>query len=179
MEQDVLWKDAEGNGYARVLLVESGTPAGFDAPESAYRLLMYFDHEEGSTTEVFNDAYYVKGADSDEPLAEEQTGWALYPTKETGEGGYAAIEGLATSQYRIVNWPVDEYAVTVRKYGYEVNEQTLNKTSEELDAHFLSAGGRAPLSVTMKLQRSSGEKWVDYVYPSYESGKPTGQLHHG
>lgn len=169
VSQDIWWTDSEENGYARVMLVESGTPAGYEAPLSGYRMLMYFDKDEGKTTEVFNDVYYVKDNGSDVELAENQgTDWALYPTKETSEGVYTPIEGVAGKQYRIVNWPVDNFAVTVTKYGYTYNEQTKDKTSQELDEYFLSAGGRTPIEVEMKLQRyTDGIGWQDYAYPNY------------
>lgn len=168
--QDILWKDDAGNGYARVLLVESGTPGGYDAPESGYRLIMFFQYEEGKSSEVFNDAYYVKNAEGEEALAEEQTGWALYPTTETNPGEFALVDGLeGTSQYRIVNWSVDNFAVTVKKYGYEINAQNLGMNSEALNEYYLGINGRTPLSVTMKLQRyDSNAGWVDYSYPTYD-----------
>ena len=168
--KDIIWKDASGNGYVRVLLEEVSTPGGYNAPTGGCQMIMYFRFEAGKTTETFNDAYYVKGADTKEPLAENQTGWALYPANEKGEliGGVAGTTG----QYRIVNWPTDNFAVTVTKYGYEVNSSTLDKTSAELDAWFQTNTGRTPIGVTMKLQRYSPttNSWSDYTYPGSTSG---------
>lgn len=171
---DIWWTDENGNGYVRVMLVETGTPAGYNAPESGYRMLMYFDYDGNKTTEVFNDAYYVKGAETEVDLAETQgTAWALYPTEETGSGVYTPLDEVTgKKQYRIVNWPVDNFAVTINKYGYTVNEQTVNKTSQQLDEYFMGKSGRTPLEVTMKIQRYNGTKWEDYRYPNYE-GKPS------
>lgn len=174
-EGDIWWTDENGNGYIRVMLVETGTPAGYNAPESGYRMLMYFDKDGSKTTEVFNDAYYVKGAETEVDLAETQgTDWALYPTEETGSGEYTLLpEVTGAKQYRIVNWPVDNFAVTINKYGYTANEQTMNKTSQELDEYFMGKSGRTPLEVTMKIQRYNGTKWEDYLYPNYEGTNPT------
>lgn len=175
VEQDIWWIDENGNGYIRVMLVETDTPAGYNAPESGYRMLMYFDKDDKKATEVFNDAYYVKGAETKEDLAETQgNDWALYPTKETGSGAYTLLDEVTgAKQYRIVNWPVDNFAVTINKYGYTANEQTMNKTSQELDEYFMGKSGRTPLEVTMKIQRYNGTEWEDYLYPNYEGKTPT------
>ena len=174
VEQDILWTDDQGNGYVRVQLVETGAPAGYDNPAGGYGMILYFRHEAGKSTEVFNDAFYVKDTDGDQPAADPGA-WALYPTEETGPGTYRSIEGVteSTGQYRIVNWPVDNFSVTVRKYGYAVNEQTVGMTSTQLDEYFLTARGRTPLEVTMKLQRYSGGAWKDYAYPSYSKSTAT------
>lgn len=175
VKQDIWWTDENDNGYIRVMLVETDTPAGYNAPESGYRMLMYFDKDDKKATEVFNDAYYVKGAKTNEALAETQgNDWALYPTKETGSGAYTLLpEVTGAKQYRIVNWPVDNFAVTINKYGYTANEQTMNKTSQELDEYFMGKSGRTPLEVTMKIQRYNGTEWEDYLYPNYEGKTPT------
>lgn len=175
VEQDIWWTDKNGNGYIRVMLVETDTPAGYNAPESGYRMLMYFDKDDKKATEVFNDAYYVKGAKTNEVLAGTQgNDWALYPTKETGSGEYTLLpEVTGAKQYRIVNWPVDNFAVTINKYGYTANEQTMNKTSQELDEYFMGKSGRTPLEVTMKIQRYNGTEWEEYLYPNYEGKTPT------
>lgn len=175
VEQDIWWTDKNGNGYIRVMLVETGTPAGYNAPESGYRMLMYFDKDDKKATEVFNNAYYVKGAKTNEALAETQgNDWALYPTEETGSGAYTPLpEVTGAKQYRIVNWPVDNFAVTINKYGYTANEQTMNKTSQELDEYFMGKSGRTPLEVTMKIQRYNGTEWEEYLYPNYEGKTPT------
>ena len=174
VKQDIWWTDKNGNGYIRVMLVETDTPAGYNAPESGYRMLMYFDKDDKKATEVFNDAYYVKGAKTNEALAETQgNDWALYPTKETGSGEYTLLpEVTGAKQYRIVNWPVDNFAVTINKYGYTANEQTMKKTSQELDEYFMGKSGRTPLEVTMQIQRYNGTEWEEYLYPNYEGKTP-------
>lgn len=171
VEQDVWWEDAAGNGYARVILIETGTPAGYQAPSSVYRMIMYFDHEDGVPTETFNDVYYVMDANSSVELAEKQGNeWALYPTQENDQGGYTLIPDVTgAKQYRMVNWPVDNFAVTVNKYGYTYNAQTQDMTSQQLDDYFLASVGRTPLAnVEMKLQRyTDGIGWQDFAYPNY------------
>ena len=165
--EDIIWEDENGNGYVRVILVETGTPGGYNAPSVSYPMIMFFQAaEDGKYTETFNDAYYVKDANGFE-LADGE-GWPIYPTEETREGTFTPIAGVADVQYRIVNWPVDNFAVTVHKYGYEVNDENLKMTGQELDQYFLVHGGAVPLAgVEMKLQRYSNGTWVDYAYPSY------------
>ncbi len=169
-DKDIIWKDDSGNGYVRVLLEEVSTPSGYNTPTGGCQMIMYFRFEAGETTETFNDAYYVKGAKTEEPLAETQTDWALYPADEKGDliGGVAGTTG----KYRIVNWPTDHFSVTVTKYGYTVNGDTMNKTSSQLDEYFQTNTGRTPIGVTMKLQRYSPttNSWSDYTYPGSTSG---------
>lgn len=169
-DKDIIWKDDSGNGYVRVLLEEVSTPGGYNTPTGGCQMIMYFRSEAGTTTETFNDAYYVKDAATQEPLAEKQTGWALYPADESG----ALIQGVdgVNGQYRIVNWPTDHFSVTVTKYGYTVNGDTMNKTSSQLDEYFQTNTGRTPIGVTMKLQRYSPttNSWSDYTYPGSTSG---------
>lgn len=166
--QDIVWTDEDGNGYARVMLVESNTPAGYRSVEPL-KLLMFFNYEDGQYTETFNDVYYIKDAAKKVPLSEKQGDqWALYPTKEAANGSYKLIEKVAkdAQQYRIVDWPVDNFAVTVNKYGYTVNEQNINMDGDALNEYYISNPGREPLKVTMKLQRWSNNQWVDYAYPN-------------
>ena len=68
---------------------------------------------------------------------------------------------------------MDHFSVTVRKYGYTANEQTLGMTGEQLDEYFLTTRGRAPLEVTMKLQRYANGTWLDYAYPGYSGPTAT------
>lgn len=176
--RDIFSTDTAGNGYVRVALVESGAPAGYMMEKSTCYMYMFF-RKADTTTEIFNDAYYVKGdgesADEDVPLTETQEGikWALYPTQETADGGYekytgASAEDGVNSQYRLVNWPVDTQAVTVQKYGYEVQEDNLSMNSEELDDYYASGvhTDRRPLKVTMRLERYLDGQWQAYAYTS-------------
>lgn len=172
---DVVWTDKQGNGYARVMLVESNTPAGYQTVEPL-KLLMFFNYEEGDNTETFNDVYYVKEATKNVPLSEKQgdDDWALYPTKIAANGSYELIDKVQdkAQQYRIVDWPVDNFAVTVNKYGYTVNDQNLGMDGDALNDYYIANSGREPLEVTMKLQRWSNNAWVDYAYPTADKSKP-------
>lgn len=169
-DKDIIWTDASGNGYVRVLLEEVSTPGGYNTPTGGCQMIMYFRFEANTTTETFNDAYYVKDEDPKVPLAENQTDWALYPADESGTliQGFDGVNG----KYRIVNWPTDHFSVTVTKYGYTVNGDTMNKTSSQLDEYFQTNTGRTPIGVTMKLQRYSPttNSWSDYTYPGSTSG---------
>lgn len=187
--QDIFATDNDGNGYVRVAIVESDAPVGYTMDKrNTYYMYMFFEYDEEKVTEIFNDAYYVKGDKEEAPdvaLAEDQEGtqWALYPTEETAEGGYTEVEekGTApqdavTDQYRLVNWPIDKWAVTVQKYGYEVQDANLNRNSEELNDYYAFGGhtDRTPLSVTMRLERYVGGKWSPYAYttnPDHANGQ--------
>lgn len=182
----IFTKDDDGNGYVRVAIRESGAPTGYQMDKDVYYMYMFFQNGNG-TTQIYNDAYYVKGngekgsADANVKLAENQNGivWALYPTVET-DNGYKLCEGIpatgtatgsSTEQYRLVNWPVDTQAVTVRTYGYEVQDDNIGKNSEELDEYYASGAhdDRESINVTMRLERYEEDqngtgKWAAYAY---------------
>nr|WP_076780160.1 FctA domain-containing protein [Lachnoclostridium phocaeense] len=174
--------DDYGNIYLRVALVESNAPTGYMASQDTYYMYMYFKNGgQDTTTEIFNDAYYVKGdhtsVDKDVPLAEIQgQEWALYPTEEE-DGSYSLVEGVKDpNRYRLVNWPVDNFAVTVQKYGYEVQDDNLRMTSQQLDAYYLSGvhTDRRGLSMTMRLDRLTDGQWQPYNYDGeHEDGRFT------
>ena len=174
-EEDIIWLDEETNiGYARVAIVESSAPTGYIADTDTYYMLMCFAPKEADEpySETFNDAYYIKAADGEVPLASEQQGivWAVDANDVDGKPikSIADVEGV-DDRYRLVNWPTDNFAVTVRKYGYQPVEETLKMTSRELDSYFESNPGRVALSdVGMKLQRydSKQKQWRDYNYNS-------------
>ena len=188
--KDIFSMDEDDNGYVRVAVVESNAPSGYMMEKSTYYMYMFFENGgENKTTEIFNDAYYVKGdhtgADKDVTLAEKQDGitWALYSTRETGPGQYEPATGIqvpaddaTSSQYRLVNWPIDKWAVTVQKYGYQVQEDNLGKNSEELDEYYASGvhADRTPLKVTMLLETYEDGGWRPYAYTSaHADGKFT------
>ena len=189
---DIFSMDEAGNGYVRVAVVESNAPNGYMMEKNTYYMYMFFEYDgENTTTEIFNDAYYVKGdhesADKDVTLAENQNQnritWALYSTRETGPGQYEPATGIqvpaadaTSSQYRLVNWPIDKWAVTVQKYGYQVQEDNLGKNSEELDEYYASGvhADRTPLKVTMLLETYEDGGWRPYAYTSaHADGKFT------
>ena len=187
---DIFSTDEAGNGYVRVAVVESNAPNGYMMEKNTYYMYMFFENGgENKTTEIFNDAYYVKGdhesPDKDVTLAENQNviTWALYSTREKGAGQYEPATGIqvpaddaTSSQYRLVNWPIDKWAVTVQKYGYQVQEDNLRKNSEELDEYYASGvhADRTPLKVTMLLETYEDGGWRPYAYTSaHADGKFT------
>ena len=188
--KDIFSMDEDDNGYVRVAVVESNAPSGYMMEKSTYYMYMFFENGgEDVTTEIFNDAYYVKGdhesPDKDVTLAENQNviTWALYSTREKGAGQYEPATGIqvpaddaTSSQYRLVNWPIDKWAVTVQKYGYQVQEDNLGKNSEELDEYYASGvhADRTPLKVTMLLETYEDGGWRPYAYTSaHADGKFT------
>lgn len=181
LANNIFIEDSNGNYYVRVAIRESEAPSGYEMDKYTYYMYMFFQNNSGETTEIFNDAYYVKGngdtADKNVPLAETQDGikWALYPTKETSSGGYeknnaakSPANDSVDSMYRLVNWPTDTQAVTVQMYGYEVQTDNLTMNSEQLDDYYASGShaDRTSLTVTMRLERYDEEKqtWEAYGY---------------
>lgn len=184
---EIFETDEDKNGYVRVALVETSAPAGYLTGNNTYYMLMFFENKAQTTTESFNDVFYVKDAAAEVTLAEEQEGivWSLYPTAEDQENKtYSPItiehplEGATEGQYRLVNWPVDNFAVTVTDYGYEVDAGTLNKGSDELNEHYATGTytDRVALAnVTLWLERLVNGQWQAYTYDSYD-GSGTGGI---
>lgn len=175
---DIFRTDKAGNGYVRVAIVEESTVAGYQPFTNTYYMYMYFQYKENDTTEIFNDAFYVKSDDpEDSNLSQEIPSgkFTLYPADENGTPisvGSGKPEDAVGEQYRFVNWPIDNYAVTVHKYGYEVSDATLNKDEDQLQEHFNSGadGSRIVLpNVKMKIQYfdTSQNKWIDSI-PGYD-----------
>lgn len=178
---DIFRKDEQGNGYVRVAIVEESTVAGYQPFTNTYYMYMYFQNKEGETTETFNDAFYVKSDDPDSPnLSQEIPSgkFTLYPADETGKPiGVSNVAGkpadAVEGQYRFVNWPIDNYAVTVHKYGYEVNKDTLDKDEDQLQEHFNSGADDSRIAlpnVEMKIQYfdTSQNQWIDSI-PGYDA----------
>ena len=71
---------------------------------------------------------------------------------------------------RLVNWPSDNYAVTISKYGYAPNDDTIGKTAEELDTYFEQHMGERSLlkGVEMKLQRLDTTDNPEGVWRDYD-----------
>lgn len=183
-DSGLVWKDAEGNGYARVMLVETHAPTGYVASAKAYPMLLFFEKTDGDqVTVTFNDVYYVKEAKNDVPLADTigPDTWPCYATRETESGDYESVSvpGAASSgQYRLVNLSVENYAVTVTQYGYDVTEALLGKTAAKLDEYFALAdniGKRTPLQGTLQLQRydDNTRTWQDWAAARTEDGAET------
>lgn len=178
---NIFRQDEEGNGYVRVAIVEESTVAGYQPFTNTYYMYMYFQYKENETTETFNDAFYVKSDNpNDSKLSQElEPGeFTLYPADETGKpisfGDVAdKPEDAVVGQYRFVNWPIDNYAVTVHKYGYEVSDATLKlKDEDQLQEHFNSGADDSRIAlpnVKMKIQYfdTSQNKWIDSI-PGYD-----------
>ena len=181
---DAFVDDEKGNHYVRIAIKETTPPTGFMTKKQTVYMYMFFQNSTNETTEVFNDAYYVKTAENIVNLAEEQNGiqWAFYPTMKDGDE-YKVVDSdkfgtgapvSSTSQFRLVNWPINTYAVTLQKYGYEVKNDNMGKTSKELDTYYTSGQtDRKPLSVTMKLERYNNEEkeWRPYTLDGDTNGR--------
>ena len=169
-EDDITWKDAEHNCfYVRMALRESYVPYGYQIDAAPHYMIVRFTPTgEGMT---YNDAYFVKNKEQQVPLADEQTE-IVWPGRFTIDGETTEYGAENENLYRLVNWPLTNFSVTVQKYGYQPGvDAPLNRTAEQLDAWFEDGHtGRVPLEgVTMKLQRYDGGEggtntWRDYDY---------------
>lgn len=175
---DIFRKDEQGNGYVRVAIVEESTVAGYQPFTNTYYMYMYFQNKKGKTTEIFNDAFYVKSdnpKDSNLSQALNPGDFTLYPASEEGTPipvGSGKPADAVDGQYRFVNWPIDNYAVTVHKYGYEVSKDTLDKDEDQLQEHFNSGADDSRIAlpnVEMKIQYfdTSQNQWIDSI-PGYD-----------
>lgn len=189
-KSEIVQTDSAGNKYVRVAIQESKAPTGYQMDKDIYYMYMFFQHNNETTTQIYNDAYYVKENSTGEtegnnnpPLAENQEGitWALYPTTEVNNGYQpytgASIAGSTSRQYRLVNWPVDTQAVTVRTYGYEVHgDANLNMTSEKLNAFYATGAynDRKNLDVNMRLERYEVDDSGKGSWKPYASGHTDG-----
>lgn len=168
----------------RMALREVSAPAGYNLDVTPHYMEVVFDKaaldngEEGAQDTVeMNDAYFIE--EGDKPK--------LSDDKDVTAGIYWASN---ENKVRLVNRPVDNYAVTISKYGYEPeNGVNTEKTAEELDGYFeKNYAGRQPLAgVTMTLERldtgdpdiTEDDTWeaYDYVNLCYlgekEGGKAT------
>lgn len=172
---DIFWTDADGNAYARLILRETSAPAGYSTLTHEFRMTLFFQKvaDGAETSETFNDLFYVKTTDKTVPLASTiGDDWPCYAVD--ADGNRLTQDD---TQYRLVNLPIDNFAVTVSKYGYTVHEEdipsgiqsNLNMTAAQLDAYYdagTNGDDRVPLQVTMRIQRYNGtsKTWADYVY---------------
>ena len=181
-DDDIVWKDPDSDCYyVRMALRESYVPYGYQIDAAAHYMIVRFTPTgEGMT---YNDAYFVTEAEAkDIPLADEQTE-IQWPGRFTLDGETTEYEETGENLYRLVNWPLTNFSVTVQKYGYEPGaDAPFNRTADQLDAWFESGHtGRVPLEgVTMKLQRYDGgtggsKTWKDYDYEKETWGTRTFQ----
>ncbi len=178
-----IWEEG-GTGYARVALVESSAPLGYQANSSVYYMLMCFapesaDTEQKGYTETFNDAFYVKDNSPEIPLADElnrleEIQWIKIANDEAGSPIEEITDQTGTS-YRLVNWPIDNYSVTVQKYGYTPDGSNLNMSGAQLDDYYdAGIAGRVALSgVKMRLERYDGknQRWVAWDYTEQQQAE--------
>ena len=153
----------------RMALREVSAPAGYNLDVTPHYMEVVFDKaaldngEEGAQDTVeMNDAYFIEEGDNPKLSDDEEVTAGIY---------WASNE----NKVRLVNRPVDNYAVTISKYGYEPkNGVNTEMTAEELDGYFeKNYAGRQPLAgVTMTLQRldtgdpstDEDDTWKEYDY---------------
>ena len=178
-EDDITWRDEEEDCYyVRMALRESYVPYGYQIDAAPHYMIVRFTPTgEGMT---YNDAYFVTDDKEQVPLADEQTG-IVWPGRFTIGKETTGYEAEGEDLYRLVNWPLTNFSVTVQKYGYQPGvDAPFRKTAEQLDAWFEDGHtGRVPLEgVTMKLQRYDGGEggsntWRDYDYQDETWGTRT------
>lgn len=164
-EDDIVW-EGEDCYYVRMALRESYVPYGYQIDTQYHYMIVRFTPS--GTGITYNDAYFVTGQEEEVPLAEEQTG-LCWPGRFTVGDVTEGYEESEENQYRLVNWPLTNFSVTVQKYGYQPGEDApLSMTAEQMDEYFAQGHtGREPLEgVKMKLQRydEATSAWRDYDY---------------
>ena len=164
IDDDIAYMEGD-DIIVRMALREVSAPGGYGmsvAPN--YMLVRYEKAALGSdaddpgaeSTETLNDAFFVIEPKGEEPLSDEVT----------EENKWASNE----NRVRLVNWPSDNYAVTISKYGYAPNDATIGKTAEELDTYFEQHMGERSLlkGVEMKLQRLDTTDNPEGVWRDYD-----------
>ena len=152
-DSDVVWEEGEYR-YMRMAIRESYAPGGYQMDSRTYYMIVRFVPASENIEQVHNDMYFVADGTKEIPLAENQP---------AGEIVWAETD----DSYRLVNWPEDNFSVTVNKYGYLPAEDTLNLTAKELDAKTAAGTLQASVlsGVKMKLQRQDSDgTWKDYNY---------------
>ena len=142
-EGNIIWEDEDDIGHLRMALQEVASPEGFVVDERTYYFIVDFKPDpEGEpkdyTTE--NETFFVTDADPADPDKEN----AYRLLDEYLENTLANILWFNSSEsgqdltgsYRLLNLRVDSYNLSIRKYGYTVNDDTAGKTVAELDAYF-------------------------------------------
>lgn len=151
--------------FAHITFKESAAPANFLLNETEYEIYLQFQST-GSSGSANTKYFYLDGN--------------YYTTDPSGIGSSVSLdnslsnEGTLANAYKIeiTNLADPEYSVTITKYGYTLNDETIGKTDSELDTYFTgtSVGSqRTALSdTTFRLQRYDAETgtWKYYTYDS-------------
>lgn len=178
-------EDAQINGstvkvYAvKVYLKETKAPQDFSFDSTLVHpmYLCFIEAKPNTQTKIFNDAFFVTGrtpstdpSDPEEILGELQfDDFGLYFTSADTDASGKPNFDYGDNQYRLVDYPIHNKMVRVRKYGYEPTTDTLNKTSEALDALVKNGTdiSRENLGgVKMRLwHKNASGTWELYNYP--------------
>ena len=164
-EGDIAWYGEDGYLYVRMALVETSAPLGYQVDGQPHYLIVCFKTGSNAEGDLINYdvTYFVPGKDTNAPLASDK--------KDYPEAG-------GDTSYRLTNAEMNNYSVTVRKYGYtpvdgqEGEYTTVGKTSDQLLADMHSGALSATrLEVTMKLQRKNDNGvWQDFKYDNGNGG---------
>ena len=142
----------------RMALREVSAPAGYKLDTANHYMYVVYKkaaletaEKGGQHTNTLNDAYYIEVNDDEVPESDSPDGQdtAVAYTYENDDISYA-------DKVRLINREVDNYAVSITKYGYKPeNDVTTGKTAEELDDYFMrhSSGREALAGVEMCLQK--------------------------
>ncbi|MCR5576992.1 MAG: hypothetical protein K6F56_08295 [Oscillospiraceae bacterium] len=162
-------------------LVEIEAPEGYGSEPMRYQTYMCFvdkDPPRGNSSDTYryyNDLYFVRDPGGDYDLAENQTEPRWYVTEDRENSTEAFGDGKTTAQLRLMNYPMHNIPVEVRKVGYvpTLGETgTQGKNSQQIA---LGNYGAVELAgVTMKLQhQKSGGGWEDWDYETNKPGTKT------
>ena len=164
-------------------LVEIRAPEGYGFTPMRYRTyLIFVDKDPGRHNgavqyRYYNDLYYVlEKADAGYDLAKNQTERRWYVSEDANGSNEHFGDGKSTAQLRIMNYPMKNVSVEVRKVGYvptSGENGTLGKSAQEIA---LGNYGALPLNgITMKLQHwnTKDKKWEDWDYDQDKPGTKT------
>ena len=170
-------KTADGDIRVRMAIREVSAPAGYNLDAQAYYLWMTFEDALNSkhSTDVINEAYYVNSETGAERLSEDLPNYSSSTI-------YWAGENNTEEHIRLINRPVDNFAVTISNYGYTPNGNTFNDTADLLDSYFTQNYSERYVlpGVTMTLERwdEKLKEWRFYDYQNlrYYDEEVTGSL---
>ena len=174
------------NGYTvyavPVDLKEERAPEGYGYFSDPYQTYLCFvdqtpdSYAQDGTYRYYNDLYFVKtgGKDTTTPLAEDQVGRLWYVTSDND-----SPVSFGNPQQRIVDYPMENTAVTIRKVGYvpTASTVTLSGTAGADYSEKIANGNYGAVSlanVEMQLQhKKSDGNWEDWDYQTNKPGTRT------
>lgn len=148
-----------------------------------------YTEENTKEIEEFRLSFILKETNAPEGIRKDLEDHVITMTVKSGEGEtidqtYYYVENVE-ERTRLINWPLSNYQMVIRKYGYLPTSDTMGKTEWELDQSLVlteamaqrpEKGFRVPLpNIEMVIQQKSEDdgKWNNY--PLTDSNKTDNQ----